>query len=90
MDQILLDIGLKEGIFAILFIWLLFHVINASKAREDKLYNFLDGMKEEFAKLVGSYESLSNDVADIRSDIDNQQRERERLKDEDNNSKETR
>lgn len=68
IDQ-LTQIGIKEGIFALLFIWLLIDTKKESKAREDKLYNFLDGMKEEFSKLVHNYESLSSDVEDIKNDI---------------------
>ncbi|CUB09208.1 hypothetical protein BN2127_JRS1_00992 [Bacillus cereus] len=69
MLEQLAQIGLKEGIFALLFVWLLVDTKQESKAREEKLYNFLDGMKEEFAKLVYNYESLSNDVEDIKNDI---------------------
>lgn len=63
MEQLLFEIGLKEGIFALMFIWLLWYVLQTSKAREDKLYNFLDDMKVV-------YESLANDVADIKTKIE--------------------
>lgn len=69
MLEQLAQIGIKEGIFALLFVWLLVDTKQESKAREEKLYNFLDGMKEEFAKLVHNYESLSSDVEDIKNDI---------------------
>ncbi|MEC3417064.1 BhlA/UviB family holin-like peptide [Bacillus thuringiensis] len=69
MLEQLAQVGLKEGIFALLFIWLLVDTKRESKEREDKLYNFLDGMKEEFSKLVHNYESLSSDVEDIKNDI---------------------
>ncbi|WP_257130961.1 BhlA/UviB family holin-like peptide [Bacillus pseudomycoides] len=69
MIEQLTQVGLKEGIFALLFIWLLVDTKRESKTREEKLYNFLDGMKEEFAKLVHNYESLSSDVEDIKNDI---------------------
>jgi hypothetical protein len=71
-EQFLTQIGLKEGVFAGLFIWLLYRQMKQSEIREEKLYSFLDGMKAEFAKLVGSYEQLSNDVAEIREDLDSQ------------------
>jgi hypothetical protein len=72
----IMEFGLKDGLFAGLFLWLFIHVLNTSKAREEKLYNFLDGMKVEFSKLVGSYEKLSKDVAEIREDIDQQKADR--------------
>lgn len=69
MEQLLLEFGLKDGVFVGLFIWLLIYVLNTSKERENKLYTFLDDMKVEFAKLVGSYESLSKDVNEIREEL---------------------
>jgi hypothetical protein len=69
MEQALLDFGMKEGLFAALFIWLLYSTMKRSEEREDKLYSFLDGMKDEFAKLVESYASLADDVAEIRDDL---------------------
>ena len=69
MENLLLEFGLKDGIFVGLFIWLLIYVLNTSKERETTLLTFLDGMKEEFAKLVGSYESLSKDVNEIREEM---------------------
>jgi|APAga8741244001_1050109.scaffolds.fasta_scaffold80433_1 hypothetical protein len=59
----------KETVFAVLFIWLFFRQIKQSEERENKLYSFLDAMKEEFASLVKHYERLSNDVEDIKADI---------------------
>lgn len=76
MEQLILEFGLKDGLFAGLFIWLLIHVMNTSKERENKLYNFLDEMKGEFAKLVGSYEKLTEDVAEIRDELANKQNEK--------------
>lgn len=59
----------KETVFAILFIWLLFRQIKQSEQREEKLYTFLSGMKEEFSNLVKHYERLSSDVEDIKQEI---------------------
>lgn len=69
MEQLLLEFGLKDGIFVGLFVWLLFYVLNTSKDRETRLLTFLDDMKVEFAKLVGSYESLSKDVNEMKSEF---------------------
>jgi BhlA holin family len=71
MEQLFLEFGLRDGIFAGMFVWLLIYVLNTSRERENKLYNFLEDMKTEFAKLVGSYERLSNDVAEIREELHN-------------------
>jgi hypothetical protein len=70
MEQLLMEFGLKDSVFLGMFIFLLLYVLKTSKERENKLYSFLDGMKLEFAKLVGSYEKLSKDVAEIREEIE--------------------
>lgn len=66
----------KESIFAVLFVFLLFKQFkqtetqqSENKFREDKLYSFLDAMKGEFAKLVKQYERLSDDVEDIKEEL---------------------
>ncbi|UDY80751.1 holin [Geobacillus phage GR1] len=69
MEQALMELGLKDGIFVALFVWLLIYVLKTSKERENKLYTFLDDMKNEFRKLVGSYENLSKDVREIRQEL---------------------
>ena len=69
MEQLLLEFGLKDGIFVGMFIWLLVYVLKTSKEREDKLYSFLDEMKMQFAKLVANYENLSKDVSEIKVEI---------------------
>lgn len=71
LEELLLEFGLKDSIFASMFIAMLVYVLKTSKAREDKLYTFLDDMKVQFAKLVGNYESLSRDVSHIRKELDN-------------------
>lgn len=71
MEQMMMEFGLKDGIFAGMFIWLFIYQLKSSTKREDKLYKFLDDMKIEFAKLVGSYERLSEDVNEIRTELHN-------------------
>ena len=69
LEELLLEFGLKDGIFVGMFVWLLVYVLKTSKEREEKLYTFLDEMKQQFAKLVGNYESLSKDVSAIKEEI---------------------
>jgi hypothetical protein len=73
MEQLLLEFGLKDGVFAGITIWLLVYTLKTSSNREDKLYTFLDDMKVQFAKLVGNYESLSRDVTDIKEELHKKQ-----------------
>lgn len=69
MEQLLLEFGLKDGIFVAMFVWLLIYVLQTSKERENKLYAFLDDMKVQFAELVGNYKDLSKDVSEIKEEI---------------------
>lgn len=69
MEQLLLEFGLKDGIFVAMFVWLLIYVLQTSKERENKLYVFLDDMKVQFAELVGNYKDLSKDVSEIKEEI---------------------
>lgn len=64
----------KETIFAVLFIWLFVKQIKQSEERENKLYDFLDGMKIEFANLVKHYERLSIDVEDIKAHMESRKK----------------
>lgn len=68
----LMEFGLQEGIFTFLFIYLFWSERTNAMQREEKLYNFLTEMKNEFAKLVDNYESLAEDVSDIRERLDNE------------------
>jgi uncharacterized protein YoxC len=77
MEQAIVNTLLtKESVFAILFVFMLFKQIKhtesqqaENKFREEKMYSFLDGMKNEFAKLVTQYERLSNDVEGIKEEL---------------------
>lgn len=77
MEQAIISTLLtKESVFAILFVYMLIRQIKHSERqqadssqREEKMYSFLNGMKDEFAKLVTQYERLSNDVEDIKEEL---------------------
>ena len=70
MEQLFLEFGLKDSIFVALFMWLLFYTIRKADSREEKLYGFLDEMKNQFAKLVANYEHLSKDVSEIKDELE--------------------
>ena len=72
MEQFLMEFGLQEGIFTVLFIYLFHSERTNAAAREEKLYDFLTEMRGQFEKLVDNYESIANDVSDIRQRLDNE------------------
>lgn len=75
IEELLLNAGLEKGIFAVLFIWLFYTERKSSQEREAKLTDFLEGMRDEFAKLVGSYERLTDDVSDIKARLDREEKQ---------------
>lgn len=77
MEQSILSGAFKEGLFALLFVFLLLYQLKENKAnmekaeeREEKLLSFLDEMKEQFSRLTKQYERLSDDVERIRKKIE--------------------
>lgn len=58
---------LAQGIFAILFVWLLRFVMTEAKERETKLYEQIERQNETQDKIVKSLIRLEKDVADIKN-----------------------
>ncbi|OAH52924.1 MULTISPECIES: BhlA/UviB family holin-like peptide [Bacillaceae] len=56
-----------QGIFCILFVWLLKKVMDESVIRENKLYTQIERQNETQDKIVGSLERLEKDVYDIKN-----------------------
>lgn len=77
VEDMILKAATNQGFFAVLFVAMLVYQLRENKMnqekaekREEKLTNFLDDMKNQFASLVRQYERLSDDVEDIRKKID--------------------
>lgn len=69
MEQLLLSLLSKEGIFAILFVGLLVFVIRDAKAREQRLMDLVENITARFEELTKHYEKLADDVDEIRDDL---------------------
>lgn len=77
MEDMILKAATNQGFFAVMFVSLLVYQLKENKAnqekaekREEKLVDFLEDMKDQFASLVRQYERLSDDVEEIRKKID--------------------
>lgn len=69
MEQILLNLASKEGLFATLFVALFIYQIVDSRKREARLMDFMDDITKQFESLARQYEKLSGDVDDIKQDM---------------------
>lgn len=58
---------LAQGVFAILFVWLLRFVMTEAKEREAKLYEQIERQNETQDKIVKSLIRLEKDVAEIKN-----------------------
>lgn len=69
MEELLMSLASKEGLFAVMFITLFLFQIVESRKREDRLMRFVDSISEQFEKLANQYEKLADDVDEIRVDM---------------------
>ena len=66
----LIEIAISNGIFAGLFVWLLFYTLKDSKKREEKYLKVIDKLSTQFEVL----EEVKEDVAEIKRDISSLQK----------------
>lgn len=61
----LIEIAISNGIFAVLFVYLLFYTLKDSRAREDKYLDVIDKLSQQFEIL----EEVQQDVQEIKNVI---------------------
>ncbi|MEC1715919.1 BhlA/UviB family holin-like peptide [Schinkia azotoformans] len=66
LTQIPLDTWLSQGLFAILFVWLLFDTRKEAKSREDKLSAQIDKQNEQMGRIVSSLERLEQQITNLK------------------------
>ncbi|MED4841533.1 BhlA/UviB family holin-like peptide [Weizmannia sp. CD-2023] len=69
MEQILLQLASKEGLFAVMFVVLFVYQILDSRRREERLMSFIDDITKQFELLATQYEKLAEDVNDIKDNL---------------------
>lgn len=62
MEAEILKIAASQGLFALLFVVLLFYVLKYNQAREERLLTCLE-------RLTTHYEGISHDVGEIKGDL---------------------
>jgi len=63
LEAEIIKLAASQGIFAVLFVALLFYVLRYNEKREERLLSCLE-------KLTSQYEGLSHDVGEIKIDIE--------------------
>lgn len=66
ISQVPLDVWLSQGIFALLFVWLLIDTRKEAKAREDKLSAQIDRQNESMDKIVLSLQALEQQISSLK------------------------
>ncbi|WP_368974713.1 BhlA/UviB family holin-like peptide [Caldifermentibacillus hisashii] len=66
ISQVPLDVWLSQGIFALLFVWLLFDTRKEAKAREEKLSQQIDRQNESMEKIVISLQGLEQQISSLK------------------------
>lgn len=57
---------LKEGVWAVLFVSLLFYVMNDAKAREEKYQNMIQNLTNTLSTDI---KNINNNIADIKDSV---------------------
>ena len=58
-----LKIFITQGVFCILFVWLLYDTRKESKVREEKLIAQIEKSEEQHAQIIHAIEILSNKIS---------------------------
>jgi hypothetical protein len=66
MDEQIFNLFLKEGGFALLFVWMLFSTMKNNKEREMKYQEVIDKNQSVIEKQAEAFSSLSKDVTEIK------------------------
>jgi len=70
MDQTILDVLIKQGGYAALFIWLFFKTMKDSKDREERLMNHVERTTDTLKQIEHSVSGMQEEIKDIREQIE--------------------
>ncbi|HOV80323.1 MAG TPA: BhlA/UviB family holin-like peptide [Bacillota bacterium] len=62
MEQEIIKLAASQGLWAVLFVALLFYVLKENAKREERLLSCLDALGKQ-------YESLSRDIGEVKDDV---------------------
>lgn len=77
MEQEVIKLAMTQGLWAVLFVALLFYVLRNNEKREERLLGCLEQMGEQYECLSADVKETREDVKEVREDIkDLKRRER--------------
>lgn len=69
MDEQIFNIFLKEGGYALLFVWMLFSTMKNNKEREKEYQEVIKQNQEVISEQAKAFSSLAKDVSEIKQII---------------------
>lgn len=69
MEEGILKLAMTQGIWAVLFVALLFYVLQNNEKREERLLKCLEQMGEQYEALADDVKETRDDVREVREDI---------------------
>jgi hypothetical protein len=77
MEQEVIKLAMTQGLWAVLFVALLFYVLRNNEKREERLLGCLEQMGEQYENLSADVKETRDVVKEVREDIkDLKRRER--------------
>jgi seryl-tRNA synthetase len=71
MESEIIKLATTQGLWAVLFVSLLFYVLKNNEKREERLMSCLDNLSQQYETLTKDINDVKDDVGDIKNDIQN-------------------
>lgn len=69
LEEGILKLAMTQGIWAVLFVALLFYVLKANEKREERLLTCLEQMGKQYEALADDVKETKEDIKEIREDV---------------------
>lgn len=69
MEDVIFEMVVKQGVFAVLFVWMLFTTQKKNELREEKYQDVIDKNQSVIEEQAKAFTSISKDVSDIKQKI---------------------
>ncbi|MGG3269683.1 BhlA/UviB family holin-like peptide [Priestia aryabhattai] len=70
MDQTIIDMLIKQGSYAALFIWLFFKTMKDSKDREERLMSHVERTTDTLKQIERSVSNMQDEIKDIHEKME--------------------
>ncbi|MBV7275468.1 BhlA/UviB family holin-like peptide [Clostridium thailandense] len=69
MENKILDLAMQQGIWAVLFVALLFFVLNENSKREAKYQEIISKLTDKFQRIEEGLDCIKEDVKEVKDKI---------------------